>query len=218
MDKKISEEINGAPAQGADEVRIRRGTSNFKLTLSAILSYISSAINNIYSTIVGIQNDSYNWGIDNGQADSLILNLTPAPKVLTDGMIVRIRAKYANLTTTPYINIVRDQNYSWNKLIVKNGNQPLVIGDITAGMELQLKFNNANNNFELMNSKSGGSTGKERRHDYQITYDYCGTAAEGSAENVAVWTITRITLNANGTTGTSKVINMKWSDHLTINY
>lgn len=37
-DKKISEEINGAPAQGSDEVRIRRGSNNFKLALNAILA------------------------------------------------------------------------------------------------------------------------------------------------------------------------------------
>jgi hypothetical protein len=38
MDKKISEETNGTPAVGTDELRIRRGSNNFKLALNAILA------------------------------------------------------------------------------------------------------------------------------------------------------------------------------------
>jgi hypothetical protein len=58
-----------------------------------------------------------------------------------------------------------------------------------------------------------------RRSDYQEPYSYNGKAPLGSSEDGAIWTITRLTISADGlVTATSTVINQKWSEHLTINY
>lgn len=58
---------------------------------------------------------------------------------------------------------------------------------------------------------------KERRHDLVNPYDYCGVAPSGSAETSAVWTITRLTMAADGTvTATDILYNVKWSDRLTL--
>lgn len=62
------------------------------------------------------------------------------------------------------------------------------------------------------------SSAIERRHDWQSPYDYCGTASNGTSENVETWTITRITVADDGSTTASILTNAKWTDHLTLNY
>ena len=47
---------------------------------------------------------------------------------------------------------------------------------------------------------------------------YCGTAAAGSAENTAVWTITRITVAAGGSVAVATASAVKWTDFLTASY
>lgn len=59
-----------------------------------------------------------------------------------------------------------------------------------------------------------------RRSDFTGTYAYCGTAAFGSAEGSAVWYITRIPINANGTTGTVQraPTNSIWTNRASLTY
>lgn len=58
---------------------------------------------------------------------------------------------------------------------------------------------------------------KERRHDLVNPYDYCGYAPSGSLETDAVWTITRLTMVADGTVSATDILyNVKWSDRLTL--
>lgn len=53
---------------------------------------------------------------------------------------------------------------------------------------------------------------RERRHDWSSPYDYCGLAAVGSAENAAVWTITRLTINSSGdVTAVGTATNVTWT-------
>jgi hypothetical protein len=40
----------------------------------------------------------------------------------------------------------------------------------------------------------------ELRHSFQTPYDYCGTAPDGTLESNTGWSITRITVAANGST------------------
>jgi hypothetical protein len=44
----------------------------------------------------------------------------------------------------------------------------------------------------------GSSAAKERRHDWTGSYDYLGTAPEGTAESAAAWHIVRLTVNTAG--------------------
>lgn len=86
-----------------------------------------------------------------GTADVITATFSPAVTALTDGLEVRVRAKFANATTTPTINY----NGLGDKVIVKNGNQALGAGDIPGpDFEMQLVYNSGNDNVELMNPSS----------------------------------------------------------------
>ena len=56
------------------------------------------------------------------------------------------------------------------------------------------------------------------RADTVANLSYLGTAPTGSLEGAAVWDITRITLNADGTVITATALDVAWSDHLTATY
>ena len=62
------------------------------------------------------------------------------------------------------------------------------------------------------------SSVKIKLHDYSAPYDYCGTAISGSLISSAVWTITRITINGNGTTVKSIVSNAIWDNRYSLSY
>lgn len=63
---------------------------------------------------------------------------------------------------------------------------------------------------------SGTTTTYENRHDWVSPYDYCGIAVSGSSETVAVWTITRITVASDGSTTSTTLTNVKWSERYII--
>ena len=89
-----------------------------------------------------------------GTADVLTATFSPAITALTDGLEVRVRAKFANATTTPTINY----NGLGAKTIVKNGNQALAEGDIPGpDFEMQLVYNLGNDNVELLNPSNAAA-------------------------------------------------------------
>lgn len=57
-----------------------------------------------------------------------------------------------------------------------------------------------------------------RRHDFVTNVSYCGYAEEGSLENESVWTISKIVVAVVGTTTTTRAVNVKWVDRLTVIY
>ena len=79
-----------------------------------------------------------------GTADALTAIFSPTlPSPLTDKIQVNVRALLANATTTPTLN---------GDTIVKNGNQPLAVGDIFGPEHiLILDYNLVNTNWELLN-------------------------------------------------------------------
>lgn len=90
-----------------------------------------------------------------GSADVLTADFVPNV-VLTDGAQIRLRAVYANATSSPTLAVDGGTAVP----IKKNGDQPLVAGDINgAGHELLLRYVAATTpRFELLNpaSSSGG--------------------------------------------------------------
>lgn len=59
----------------------------------------------------------------------------------------------------------------------------------------------------------------EVRTDWQDPYNYIGKAFKGSAEDSAVWTITRIEISASGTVVEEIILtNVKWTDRLTLEF
>lgn len=60
---------------------------------------------------------------------------------------------------------------------------------------------------------------KEFRHLFASPYDYVGKAIKGSADNAAVWKISRTEYNTAGELVAKRIVwNAKWSDLLTINF
>ena len=82
--------------------------------------------------------------------DAITADFSPITLSLTNGTRVLVRASGANTTTTPTFA----PNGLAAKDIVKNGNQPLSVGDIFgADHELDMVYNSSNDNWELLNPK-----------------------------------------------------------------
>ena len=97
-----------------------------------------------------------------GSADALTATYSPAPAALVAGLTLYLRAAQANATTTPQFS----PNGLTGKVIVKNNNQALSVGDISgAGHWLQLVYDATNGVWELMNPAlakniAGGTQGQ----------------------------------------------------------
>lgn len=88
------------------------------------------------------------WAAAGGTANALTATFTPANAALTDGLCIRVRALYANTSTTVTLNV--DALGAQN--IKKNGNQALAVGSIAnPGHELILTYNLAGTRWELQN-------------------------------------------------------------------
>jgi hypothetical protein len=83
-----------------------------------------------------------------GTADALTATYSPAPAALVAGLTLYVRAASANATTTPQFS----PNGLTGKVIVKNNNQALAVGDIAgAGHWLHLVYDATNGVWELIN-------------------------------------------------------------------
>lgn len=90
-----------------------------------------------------------------GSADALTAAFTPAITALVDGMQLKVRAIAANATAAPTLAV----DALAARTITKNGNLPLVAGDIKgAGHELLLRYVAAGR-FELLNPAVSGGGG-----------------------------------------------------------
>lgn len=67
----------------------------------------------------------------------------------------------------------------------------------------------------------GGGATYIRRHEYIAgtpAYDYCGIAPPSTLETTAKWTITKITIAADGTATQAVAYNVAWTDRLIATY
>jgi len=89
------------------------------------------------------------WGASpGGTADAIEVTYSPALTSLPDGQLCFFRAAAANTSTTPTFN----PNGLGASTIVKNGNQPLVAGDIAGQYhEIILRYEATNARWELLN-------------------------------------------------------------------
>ena len=69
----------------------------------------------------------------------------------------------------------------------------------------------------LMRGRTGESGATARRHAYAAPHSYCATAVVGTLDSAAVWSITRITVAADGTT-TSAHATGAWTERATLTY
>lgn len=90
-----------------------------------------------YAMITGVQNNSYAFGIDTSvSANTLTVNLSPAPSVITQGMTLIITVANNN-TGASTINV----NGLGAKSITKNGGNALTGGELQAGQNVELSYN-----------------------------------------------------------------------------
>lgn len=141
-----------------------------------------------------------------------------------------------------------NNTYLRSTVVLKNtGGTELITETISAGQNLEIIAPNAiatlnDNPFLELSSSSTANIGlldelgnpvphinvigsdiivtgvKIRRHAYHESISYCGKAPFGSAESENLWTITKITVNSDGTTATAVAINVNWTDYLTHTY
>lgn len=105
------------------------------------------------------------WGATPGTANAIQVTYSPALTGLPDGQLCFFRAATANTSTTPTFN----PNGLGAKTIVKNGNKPLVAGDIAGQYhEIMLRYEATSTRWELLNpAVPAGFT--------QQTFDSSGT-------------------------------------------
>jgi hypothetical protein len=71
---------------------------------------------------------------------------------------------------------------------------------------------------EEVASEAGSDGSGERRHDYASPYIYCGTAPAGTLDSAETWTLTRITLDDEGTVTATETATDAWDNRVTATY
>lgn len=101
-----------------------------------------------YAALGQVQDGKISWAVAGGVADAITANYSIPTGTLVDGQQFYVRAGFANATTTPTFS----PDGKTARTITKNGNQPLVIGDITgAGFEAIFRYRASDTKYELMN-------------------------------------------------------------------
>lgn len=91
------------------------------------------------------------YGKATGSSDAITVTM-PRTVTLTDGLVIYVRAQYANATTAPTLQVEGTNR----KAIVKGNNQPLALGDITgAGFVMHLTYDSAFDRWILLNPSTG---------------------------------------------------------------
>jgi hypothetical protein len=73
------------------------------------------------------------------------------------------------------------------------------------------------NTLNIPQYSGGGGTVNIKRHDYSAPYDYNAFAPQGTLDTDTTWTITRLTINADGTY-TSGVATGAWTNRTNLTY
>lgn len=113
-------------------------------------SQVYDALISIVSNMIATGADSL-YGKATGDSDTLTVTLNRSI-TLTDGVIIYVRAQYANMIAAPTINV----NGLGARAIVKGNNLPLSISDIAgAGFVMHLAFDVNFNRWILLNPATG---------------------------------------------------------------
>ncbi len=72
----------------------------------------------------------------------------------------------------------------------------------------------------VITSNETGSfdTARDRKHDFNDPYSYCGIAPANSLTSAFVWDITRINVSPNGATTKASASNASWDDRYSTIY
>ncbi len=82
---------------------------------------------------------------------------------------------------------------------------------VPGGKFVKLKVSADLSSLEVLEFSGGGAQEKIKRNLQSNNINFCGFAPFGSAESSAVWTVTKITVAANGTINKETFTNVTWS-------
>lgn len=117
---------------------------------TAVSSQVYDALISIVSNMISTGSATL-YGKATGSSDALSVTLNRQVSI-SDGVVVYVRAQFANQTTAPTINV----NGTGAKAIVKGNNLPLSLNDISgAGFIMQLVFDVNFNRWVLLNPATG---------------------------------------------------------------
>jgi microcystin-dependent protein len=88
-----------------------------------------------------------------GSGNAMSVNMVPVISALVDGGEYRIRVPSANSVTNPSVTF---SNLGISKTITKLGNVPLQANDLTAGLEITVRYNSISDKLEVISLIGGG--------------------------------------------------------------
>jgi hypothetical protein len=166
----------------------------------------------------------------NGTTFSLIASNSTTPKLINDG--TNIEAYYSALAV-PQTTLLATDRLAVRIYVItsgrtitlhtENGHLCQVLTTFTTGLTAlngltqQVQYFNVGTGATNFNISSSGDTHtfnlltNIRRNAQSSNINYCGYAPNGSLENQAVWTITKITVATNGSVTTTTSNNVTWT-------
>ena len=166
----------------------------------------------------------------NGTTFSLIASNSATPKLINDG--TNIEAYYSALAV-PQTTLLATDRLAVRIYVItsgrtitlhtENGHLCQVLTTFTTGLTAlngltqQVQYFNVGTGATNFNISSSGDTHtfnlltNIRRNAQSGNINYCGYAPNGSLENQAVWTITKITVATNGSVTTTTSNNVTWT-------
>jgi hypothetical protein len=100
------------------------------------------------ATIGQVQSDAANYAIDSGSANAYVVAYTPTITTLTDGLPITFRAANTN-TGESTLNV----NGLGTHAVVTSSGGALIGGEITAGAQIAVVWNNTTSSFVLQNAQ-----------------------------------------------------------------
>ena len=132
------------PGSGADAINGGTAGANFVMPQGTSALWITDGNKNWWPLFFYTPN----WGQAAGTADAITVAFSPPNRVLTDGLLISVRASLANTTTDPTLLVDGHGPFP----IVKDSLGPIAPNDIPgANYEMQLRYNLAHTSWVLMN-------------------------------------------------------------------
>lgn len=130
-----------------DKINGGAASAPFVIPQGASLLMLTDADGNWWPLFLSTPN-GIQWAIAAGTGDAMTASYSPANTVLTDGLLIAVRAAGSNTVTDPTINV----DGLGLRSITKDGGQPLVANDIPgATAEILLRYSSAHTSWELYN-------------------------------------------------------------------
>lgn len=146
LDGSYNVVLRTSVADGSQLAWSEDNITDIKTTINALIAAAS-----VLDESTQIRNQQYTYAVGSGTGDAINLVITPTPSAYVDGMRVQVRGYTgANTVVAPTINV----NSLGSRPIVKDGNSPLIPGDIAGATHtIDLIYSSALSKFILQNPR-----------------------------------------------------------------